>query len=503
MSALSRSIIPRGLSGAIALILVIFTWLYIMISYATVGGVSLKSGQIIYGQGPGVEIIIPSPSELKIPHGKIVSIQVFIKSPDEKIEVYKGGETSSIYINLREYWSKFLGKWIDRRSMDVNFTRIPIEINIWIRTPDKRIHMILAVAHIDLKRLVELKPTEIIRVIPENAVEIGSFEEAIETQMKISETNVKARESIGTAGQGPYCDYVIYEWRYNGTLIDTERDLGGWIPVLIISNPYPMSGTIYITDFKITLQYQIYNSFAIALGYAVGGVSISVSEWDIVRWDISYYNRVIKIPNVIILPPNNGVIFYISGKAQVNRYDLWRKYANPSTHCVEIQEWTGRVKIQTDLYYINFDSSGVAISRVDYHTSDYLESIISSIYNNLTLIHYETLYPPNAIPVHDRLSNVFSSRCYTSDVEIGFPLGIIASRFASSLAPVLALIPLSFTVKLASTSASFDWIFYLSNLGAYRGGYNVAEIVMIYATNSSYKISSCSINLPLLVIRSV
>ncbi|MGC9009443.1 MAG: hypothetical protein ACP5I7_02360 [Sulfolobales archaeon] len=275
--------------------------------------------EIVYGEEQGIEVIIPSPSELGVA-GTITSLKIMSYSPNKVIELYSGGYRPSIFLSMRGLLSELIREWATNRSGDIGYVKIPLLIDLFIVDRDKVYYYIL-VAHIDPREVMSLGSKQYIRIKPTIARLIHTYSIIdIENSGRIVSQNIiKKINEISTQGAGPFCDeFTRYEWRFNTTYFDIERDFGGWIPVLAILNPYTYSATVELNYFVITISKYVYVSLTVVLGIETGYFQFSWEKFDIVRWILQYSERYItKPPYLTYIEPNKAYILYVKGSADL------------------------------------------------------------------------------------------------------------------------------------------------------------------------------------------
>mgnify|MGYP001772860655 CR=1 FL=1 len=469
--------------------------------------------EIISGAESGVEIIVPSPEELGVAGGFITSLQISINSPSKRVELYSGGYRPSIFIPMRGYLGEAIREWV---TSNVSSSRVVVEIPIITEIFVKKnneVYYYISIENVKLSEISSLGPNQILRIKPSKFKLIETYKISdLETRSSlISETIIRSSSDLGTQGAGPFCDeYVRYEWRFNTSLLDIEKDLGGWVPVIAILNPYSTSASLYLDDFYITIRNYLYVSLVIGLGYSLGDVlDLTLTKFDVVKWLLKYSNRYISAPLVrVYIEPLKAYIQYIKASGKVNRYDLWyiKQEWRPGVGCVRTERWTGQIKIQTDIYSISFNSDGSAVTRYEIVNNDELENSLRDSLVNTSLIGPYALQPSAKLDLSSILNNYFKSQCASLSVDVGFPLGAIAAALLKTapqvLRSVLALIPVSVSVAYEG-EVSFDWRLLVSNAGSYPSGGNYSEYLYIYVISNSYGYDGCSVNLPILIIRSV
>jgi len=100
----------------------------------------------------------------------------------------------------------------------------------------------------------------------------------------------KTLEISKLSNQGNVDFECTYKWRHNRTWIDTERDLGGWIPILAIRNDNQRSATLGMSVY-ITTSRRVWNEFTLIFGTEVGLAEISITDIYTYQWDLKYNER--------------------------------------------------------------------------------------------------------------------------------------------------------------------------------------------------------------------
>lgn len=295
-----------------------------------------------------------------------------------------------------------------------------------------------------------------------------------------------------------------YEWRYNFTVLDTEKDLGGRIPILFVYNQYSYSGEVGL-NYEITIGSRLYISGALALGYQIGDVGIKITDLITGQWDIK--DNTTKIWDYPSVLPEKAYWAGVYGRLTVDRYDEWQVCRDGGR--VVGSSRTGKVMYKTHVHYIKKDSAGNTLLFIGAVDSNTLITLLElrKYYKLIRTISAEpsTVYNRKVIKLGDELTKYVNSQCSSLSLQIDSPVGVIAVGAATLLKGLdfvkkygwFALIPLSISAdfkQFAGAELKVDY----ENLGALRGnGYNVVEYVDLYAISGQVKISDgCVVDLP-------
>jgi len=116
--------------------------------------------ELAEGDGPAIEIVLPSPHELGFV-GKLISVQLYTKSPYRKIElediiIDKTRWIVKIYVD-RGTFANVLSTWLKSRPQDIESIDIPIEINLWYQDTNNSVHYAFTVVHWNPQEISSIK----------------------------------------------------------------------------------------------------------------------------------------------------------------------------------------------------------------------------------------------------------------------------------------------------------------------------------------------------------
>ncbi|MGB9704733.1 MAG: hypothetical protein ACPL3C_04740 [Pyrobaculum sp.] len=292
----------------------------------------------------------------------------------------------------------------------------------------------------------------------------------------------------------------VYEWRYNYTIIDTERDFGGKIPLFFIYNQYSYSGEVELI-LDITIIDKAYVTAGVALGYQILDIDITFRDLFAIPFDIKdNQTRILRSPDV---SPEEAYWFGVYGKLTIDRYDEW--YVCRDGGRVVSASRTGNVMFKSKIHYLRKDSTGRTLVFWEKLGSSQLTTALElrNYYKLLGTLVAEVSTPqnPKIIELGEWIARQFNTQCPT-EASVGAPIAIILGLIKGAefvkRHPLLAFIPVAVKGDYADIKG-VEYKATYQNVGAANGrGYNVVEYVDIYATGQKVKISdSCQVDLPL------
>ncbi|AET34124.1 hypothetical protein P186_2745 [Pyrobaculum ferrireducens] len=289
----------------------------------------------------------------------------------------------------------------------------------------------------------------------------------------------------------------VYEWRYNYTIIDTERDFGGKIPLFFIYNQYSYSGEVGLL-LNIT---KAYITAGVAVGYQIGSADITFKDLMALSFDIKdNQTKIFKGGSVF---PNEAYWFGVYGKLTIDRYDEW--YVCRDGGGVMSASRTGNVMFKSRIHYLSKGSAGnTLVLRERFNSSRLITALeLRNYYKLLGTLVAEVSTPQNLkiLNLGEWVVRQFNTQC-PREALVGAPFGVIlrAVKGAEFVKrhPALASIPVSVKADYANIRGVEYKAIYQNVGAAFRRGYDVVEHVDIYATGVKVKISdSCQVDLPL------
>lgn len=441
--------------------------------------------EVVNGDGPAIEVVLPSPEELGF-RGELVSVQLFTKTPFRKV-VIRGAVidrtrgVARIRID-RGVFAEVLRTWLENRSLDSEAVEVPIEIDLWYRDLNGSIHYAFTTVHWNPQRVSALKQSQVLRVKP--------FKVLLHPNLIKPKHRVAAPNTSDTLGRGILCGY---EWRYSYTWIDSSRDLDGWIPVVMVRNSDPQSATLGMSVY-------------IAATGRLRSTGIAVTRIYTYQWDLGYSGRRVVRENIRIYPGQDYVL-YIKGRATVNAYYEYWVCRDVRTGSVVSESRTGNVKLQTEVFYIEFDNSGKALTRDSYSTTN-----PATLLRGLTPVFTKRLSYGDTVELSYYLSEYMKKRCRgAGSLGIGAPIGIVALEKLESLgravpraiARILGSMPILLPLDTDTGDTAVDTYLPIANLGTYNGtGSKECESIEVYApaTEFSYNEGACTSRIPILVV---
>jgi len=296
----------------------------------------------------------------------------------------------------------------------------------------------------------------------------------------------------------------VYEWRHNTTVIDTEKDLGGRIPLFLIYNQYQYSGEIEL-GLDITTVDRLHVSVGVALGYQIGPVDITLRDLLTLPFDIK--DNIIAIKAALSVLPGEAYWFGVMGRLTIDRYDEW--YVCRDGGRVVSASRTGNVKFATKIHYLRKGSTGRTLAFAERLSSSQLSTILElrNYYKLLGTLRADvsTLQSPKRLDLGEWMVKQLYTQC-SEGVSVGGPVGAIVWIGVGVLKGLtfakqnsyLAAIPLSVSADFVNQQGvEFKAVY--ENVGArYNRGYDVVEYIDVYAISSRVRISdSCQVDLPL------
>ncbi|ACB39257.1 hypothetical protein [Pyrobaculum neutrophilum] len=414
--------------------------------------------------GPYIVVILDGPTP--------TSVQVWAKGPNVgKIQLYDVEVSGNVVrIPLRGQFKRVLDDW--RNATDVE---VPIEIDLWYADAWG-----FAVAH----------------VAPGHVAKLTRGEWQIKTKPRIvewpkTEPPPPSRAEAGKSFQRPQPLDVDcrYEWRYNTTIFDTERDYGGRIPLILFINSNPYSGAAGLSS-TITLIDRVWTAFGVVLGWEVGGVGITGPQWEVIQWDVKYNSTSIGI-GPLMLYPEEKALGGTYGRLIIAKYDEYQVCYDRGVKVGESK--TGRVKFQSDVLYIRGGS---------WISTDVPAEVITAVYNNFTDVVSAAAYPGQQLDLSVQLAGYYSSSC-SGEASVGLPVGVIAKALLRArVHPALILLPVSVSADFKQFQG-VELKAQYANLGRFNNrGYDVAEYVVVKGAKTPVYVGSCRVNLPFLIVDS-
>jgi len=358
------------------------------------------------------------------------------------------------------------------------------------------VHYAFAVVHWNPQEISSIKANHVLKVKPFNVLlhlnhfKPGQIAKTLEISKPFNQSNVNFE--------------CTYKWRHNCTWIDTERDLDGWIPILAIRNDNQCSATLSMSIYM-TTSSKVWNEFTLIFGTEVGPAEISITDIYTYQWDLKYNERKIVRENLKIFPGHDYVL-YVKGHATIDAYYEYQVCRDAETGEIAFEARTGNVKFQTDMFYIEFDTKGYAMTKDGDSIGD-----ISTFLENAAAALNKRLNYGDTIELTYYLDEYMRQHCSSSStVSVGAPIGMVtvetlkltSKPIATSIAWILELIPISFGLDF-NIGDKTDMYLPMSNLGSYNGvGYNTNEDLAIYAPNIDFKYNGgvCTIKFPILFI---
>lgn len=405
---------------------------------------------------PAVVIVLPGPSETGTPSMR--NVQVFAKGPNiGKIELDDVEVNGNVVIIRREgKFKKVLDDWL---SYPGDSFETSIHIYVWYGDT----HVGFAAVNYNPKQLAKSNATIYAKPYVHTA-------EKPKKDGAWSHNSPKA---------GVYC---YNKWRYNYTVFDTAVNLGGKIPILFIYNTSPQSGDAAII-YEITPRHRFYATLGVVLGQEVGPYDIVVKELYTIPYDVKDDST--RINDIYVLGPNKAIWAGVYGRLKVARYDEWEVCHHGSSR---FERRTGNVMLQTDIFYLNKDSTGKTLAFSEFVAGATL-NMMYSLRKNYAIFTTLAVDPKKRVYLHNYYNDQMR---ICNDPHIGMVIGAIIAA-TNSTKPWA--IPISIHVDSKETD-----IEYRNQGAAGYGGVNVAEYVDMYALSVPTNIEGCKVQMPVAYI---
>jgi len=431
---------------------------------------------------PAVIIILPSARELGKPPMR--SIQLSAVGPRVGEVLIDDAEVRGnvVIVRLDGKFGQVLEDWL---SFLGNATGVEPSIHIYLWYGDE--YLGFAVVNYNPHKLASRNVTYVVKA------------QVITSEKPVK---IKPRDSSGYhfSRFGLDCGY---EWRYSFTIIDTEKDLGGKIPLFFIYNQYSYSGEIGLS-LDITIVDKLYISAGVALGYEIGPVGVTIKELWSASWDIK--DNTTRIASQFSVLPEEAYWYGVYGKLTIDRYDEW--YVCRDRGVTVSASRTGNVMFATKVHYLRKDSTGRTLAFGERLSASQLLAILElrDYYKLLGTLRADvsSVQSPKFLNIGGWMVNQLHTQC-PGGFSLDAPAGVIIAAGIAVFKginyikqnPLLLLIPLSVDADFVNKQGVEYKVIY-ENLGArHNRGYDVVEYVDIYAIASKVKISdSCEVDLP-------
>ncbi len=284
------------------------------------------------GNIPAVVIILPSARELGKPPMRSIQLsavgprlgEVWIDDAEVRgnvVVVRLDGKFGQVL----EDWLSFLG----------NATGVEPSIRIYIWYGDE--YLGFAAVNYNPHRLAGRNLTYVVKA-----------------QVTTAERPVKPKPREGSGYHFARFDLGCgYEWRYNYTVLDTEKEFAGKIPIYFIYNQYLSSGEV-TQRLDITIVDKVYFNIGLALGYQIGPVDFTLKELISQNFDIKDNSTTIRAQFSVL--PERAILYGVYGKLTIDRYDEW--YVCRDRGVTISASRTGNVMYASKIHYLKKDSSG-------------------------------------------------------------------------------------------------------------------------------------------------
>lgn len=484
----------RGVVIGLALAAAAALYVVLKPSYQTPLGVSadvVKEGSLRYrlvvqpyfaryepGREPAVIVILPPASEVGKPPMRSVQLSAVGPTVGEVWLDDAEVRGNTVVVKLSGKFGQVLDDWVHHLG---NATGVEPSIHVHIWYGDE--YWGFAFVNYDPHKLAKRNTTYVVKA-------------QVITSKRPTEGRKPASHNFGLD--------CAYEWRYSFTVLDTEKDLGGRIPVLFLYNQYSYSGEVGL-NYEITIGSRLYISGALALGHQIGDVDIKITDLIAGQWDIKDNTTTIKAFHSV--SPEKAYWVGVYGRLTVDRYDEWQVCRDGGR--VVGSSRTGKVMYKTNVYYFRKDASGKTLVFSEGVSTDVLNKVLElrnyyKLFKTITA-EVSTAQSPKIIDLGNILTDYVNSQCPSLSPSFDTPLGIIAVAFTAVVKgvqfvkqnPWLAAIPLSIDADYKQFSGIEYKAQYQNYGGVYKNGYNVVEYVDLYVISSPVKISdNCVVDLP-------
>ncbi|RFA96199.1 hypothetical protein CGL51_05875 [Pyrobaculum aerophilum] len=432
---------------------------------------------------PAVIIILPSAREVGVPPMR--SVQLSAVGPTVGEVWLNDAEVrgNTVVVRLDGKFGEVLDDWLQYLG-NATGTEPSIHIHIWYGDE----YLGFAAVNYDPHKLAGKNVTYVVKA------RVVTAERPIKPKPKQSSGYAFAKFGLD----------CTYEWRYNYTVIDTEKDAGGKIPIFFLYNQYLYSGEVGL-DYEIVIGSRFYVSAALALGYEIGNVGFKLTDLLPGQWDIKDNTTTISGRHSVL--PEKAFWAGAYGRLTVDRYDEWQICYDGGR--VVGASRTGNVMYKTRVHYLKKDSTGKTVvfrEGVDANTLATLLEL-KNYYKIIKSITAEvsTAQNPKVINLGELFVSHINSQC-SQPLSVDAPVGAIALGFVALLKGLqyakanswLLAIPLSVDADIKQF-AGVEYKARYENIGAALGnGYNVVEYVDLYAISNQVKIdNNCVVDLPI------